>query len=349
MAWIKMRASLLEHTDVVAMSRYLMTNAEFRAWLAPNGDHPDRASERLISPSALQCVTVSLLLRYWSVARERGQFVGDDLILPRNTVADIDVTAGAPGLGAAMQEVGWVVDLGHGKGITLPRFKAYNVSPTGAERQRQYRLRQKSEQDVALQRVTKTLRNVTRSESESESAALTLKKNPLPPTTTEPVTGQPSIPVKPKAGISFVEPAADSGAEAGNGVSGAPGSTPEGLGRSRIDATPRSGTLIPPSQGRAGDGPSRESDAAMSLGLSAVGLSATEWVAMPAAWRAGVIAKHVGCDKSFTEALRRAAGKDQRIAATMLSLVPAFESSRKKVKKPGAWFRRALESKGVKL
>jgi len=145
--WIKMRGALIDHPKVIAMCRALMATREFREWLTPGGSGHENG--QIVSTHALRCVTTALLMRCWSVAREHGKFVGDDLVLQHSTISDIDEMAGAPGVGRAMQTIGWALDA---NGLTLPNFIEFNVPLTNAEKQADYRARQK-----ALQHEGKTL------------------------------------------------------------------------------------------------------------------------------------------------------------------------------------------------
>lgn len=135
--WIKMRSALLQAPKLIAMGRALHGHRPFRDWLTPGGGGP--INGQLVSDDALRCVTSALLLRVWSSSREHGKFVGDDLLLPCITVADLDVMAGVEGFGEAMRKVGWAIETPDGNGVILPNFKEYNVPKTPAERQQAVR------------------------------------------------------------------------------------------------------------------------------------------------------------------------------------------------------------------
>ena len=109
-------------------------------------------------------------MRVWSVAREHGRFDGEDLVLDLLAIDDLDQIADAPAVGRAMELVGWAIATGSPTGITLPNFKEFNVPRTAAEKQADYRQRQKeSLQDVtaALPRQgNETAPNVTTRERE---------------------------------------------------------------------------------------------------------------------------------------------------------------------------------------
>ena len=137
--WIKMRGALLDNPKVIAITRALHANREFRNWLTPGGGGP--MNGQVVSVAASRCVTVALLMRVWSSAREHGKFVGDDLVLPFSEIADLDQMAGAPGVGQAMLDVEWAREL---DGVTLPNFKEFNVPMTPAERAKGYRERNAS-------------------------------------------------------------------------------------------------------------------------------------------------------------------------------------------------------------
>src|ERR1041385_9124021 len=106
--WIKMRGALLDHPKVISLGRRLHASKAFRDWLTPGGG--SETNGQIVSSEALRCVTTALLLRVWSVARESGKFVDEDLILEHSELADLDQIAGVPGFGAAMSNVGWAVE-----------------------------------------------------------------------------------------------------------------------------------------------------------------------------------------------------------------------------------------------
>jgi hypothetical protein len=139
--WIKMRGALLDHPKVIAMTRALQETEEFRDWMTPGGGGP--MNGKIVSDVASRAVTTALLLRAWSSAREHGKFEGDDLWLEHSWVEDLDQLAGAPGVGLAMESVGWVMCHPTKKGVILPNFKEFNVPMTEAERAKTYRDRKK--------------------------------------------------------------------------------------------------------------------------------------------------------------------------------------------------------------
>lgn len=154
--WIKMRGALLDHPKVIAISKQLQGNTEFRNWLTPGGS--GAVNGQVVSDAALRCVTASLLMRVWSGAREHGKFVDDDLVLPFSEIEDLDQMAGAPGVGAALEYVEWAV---RANGVTLPNFKEFNVPMTAAEKQKEYRDRQKNVTDTLPAEGNETVENVT--------------------------------------------------------------------------------------------------------------------------------------------------------------------------------------------
>jgi hypothetical protein len=152
--WIKMRSEVLRSPKLVEISRTLIRNQNFRDWL-----FPDNTSD--ITESALRCVTCALLLRVWSDARNFGDFIGEDLYVPHLSIPDIDLWAEAPGVGKAMEKVGWV-NVGYSEqnipnGLVFLNFKQYNTPKDDAEKQRDYRKRQKAK---GSENVTGTLPSV---------------------------------------------------------------------------------------------------------------------------------------------------------------------------------------------
>lgn len=165
--WIKMRASLMQSSKLVAVAAKLQENREFVDWMLPGG--PDQI--QLVSHVALKCIACSVLLRVWSAAREFGLFEGDDLMLPNITVHGLDGLADVPGIGEAMELVGWAIDDEEWGGVRLPNFKQHNVpmSPdekatplSAAERSKRCRERKRNETVTPNpENVTKRDANVT--------------------------------------------------------------------------------------------------------------------------------------------------------------------------------------------
>lgn len=155
--WIKMRGALLDHPKVIAMTRRLLANADFRDWLTPGGG--GQINGEIVSRAASRCVTVALVMCVWSTARSHGKFDGDDLHLPHSALDDLDEFANAPGLGEAMREVGWAEVRKGKQGIFLPRFKEFNVPMTEAERSKNYRARQSQGVTPAATRTSRNHRD----------------------------------------------------------------------------------------------------------------------------------------------------------------------------------------------
>lgn len=181
--WIKMRSALLQSPKLIAISRELNANAEFRGWLTPGGGGPFNG--QLVSDDALRCVTGALLLRVWSAAREHGKYIGADLFLPFITVQDLDVMGGVAGLGQAMVDVEWARESGRPKGIFLPNFKEFNIPSSAAERQQTFRERHGNPKAGWR---NAALRGSNAPSNAKEKRREDLKEPPIPPTngTTKP-------------------------------------------------------------------------------------------------------------------------------------------------------------------
>jgi hypothetical protein len=126
--WIKMRGALLDHPKVIAMTRALQETEEFRDWMTPGGG--GHMNGKIVSDHASRAVTTALLLRAWSCAREHGKFEGDDLWLEHSWVEDLDQLAGAPGVGLAMESVGWVMCHPIAKERKTPSLFRHNINVT---------------------------------------------------------------------------------------------------------------------------------------------------------------------------------------------------------------------------
>ena len=175
--WIKMRGALLDHPKVIRISKELELNSEFREWLTPGG----AGNGQLVSNQALRCVTVALLMRCWSLSREHGEFHGDDLLLRYLTLDGLDEMAGAPGVGKAMSIVKWAIKHRSKSGVTLPNFREFNVPMTSAEKQKEYRERNRTVTETVTSALHENSENVTpREEKRREEKSIKKKKPPNP-------------------------------------------------------------------------------------------------------------------------------------------------------------------------
>lgn len=142
-AWIKMRGGLFNSPKLIAMSRILQQDRQFRDWLCPGSGS---MKDRTVSDHASRCVTGALLCVTWSWSREFGKCLeNDDCLLEQITIEDIDGIAGAPGVGLAMASVGWAIEAPSTQGVILPKFfSEHNIPPmTDAERAKAYRARKR--------------------------------------------------------------------------------------------------------------------------------------------------------------------------------------------------------------
>lgn len=167
--WIKMRGALLSDPKLIAVADLLWAESvPFRNWACPGYS----GREPVLSDAALRCVTTGALLKLWSAAREHGKQRGDDLLLEHISIAHLDEMAGCPGLGKAMETVGWALQDG---GVILPKFAQHNAPRTGAERQRAYRARNDTKRNARV-----TRRNARRVTSALPEKRREEKKN-IPP------------------------------------------------------------------------------------------------------------------------------------------------------------------------
>jgi hypothetical protein len=163
--WIKMRTDLYRDPKVCLIADILMDN---------EGDlsrHVNQVMQRdmTVTRNVMRNVTVGSLVSVWGVLRHRGKRIGDDLIVKGCTSSVIDDVADLPGLGEAMQSVGWIEVVE--EGIVLPRFfDEFNTDPAdeirekNAERQRRFREKIKAEN----RNVTVTLNSNAREEKSRE-------------------------------------------------------------------------------------------------------------------------------------------------------------------------------------
>lgn len=187
-SWIKMRASLLTNPKVIRTARALLQDPEFKEWFGITLRHdPSRDASRSVTESHETSVTgvtprvtdrhdqrhaidVTIVTRVvvgasvplWSQAND---CAGEDGILDGATLFEIDTMSGVPGLGRAMQSVGWIELLPNEKGVRFINFDEHNTvgkerstgAKTAAERQadRRKRLKEQAAQQ-AQETVTKS-------------------------------------------------------------------------------------------------------------------------------------------------------------------------------------------------
>lgn len=152
--WIKMRADIARDPRVIAIADALAESRPFMDWLtAPFG--PPAACRESAYERVTRCVTVSVtvtaLVRVWSLARTQGRSRGDDVLLDCATLPTLDVIAEVPDFGYAMASVGWVVERPDGAGLVFPKFLRQNTTPEDRKReQAAERVRRKRERDKGV-------------------------------------------------------------------------------------------------------------------------------------------------------------------------------------------------------
>jgi hypothetical protein len=148
--WIKMRSSLLTNPKVIRMSRVLLADEGFVAWLCPGACVTRDESVTKQQIPVVTRVVVGALLPTWSAVNDTA---ARDGIVRHASSRDIDDSAGVPGFGDALKAVGWLVDLPNESGVQFVNFEEHNqpqkertlTAKTGAERQKEYRDRKKRE------------------------------------------------------------------------------------------------------------------------------------------------------------------------------------------------------------
>lgn len=166
--WIKMRTDLYRDPRVCVMADLLMNeDGELARYV---NQHCQR--HLTVTRNVMRNVTVGALVSVWGVMRLRGKAEGTDLVCRAVTTSVLDDIAELPGMGAAMEAVGWVVITD--EGLVFPRFfEDHNVDPDAssksksAARQQRYRERQKQESDVTRD-VTRDAKVTPREEKRRE-------------------------------------------------------------------------------------------------------------------------------------------------------------------------------------
>lgn len=144
--WIKMRTSLLTNPRVNGIARIIEQSTAVGRVLSTGFNGSLR---EIVTRNVTRHVTVSSLLIIWGAANEHTK----DGIFRNADLSDIDDMVGIPGFGAAMVEVGWAEFDESSNCVMLPNFAEYNMTgderaagaKTGAQRQKEYRDRKKSQ------------------------------------------------------------------------------------------------------------------------------------------------------------------------------------------------------------
>lgn len=174
-----MRASLLTNPKVIRTARVLLADPVFQEWFGVTLRHGDvttchemsvtsgtssvtpRHDQRhALDVAIVTRVTIGALLPLWAQANEGAANGG---VLAGASLFEIDTISGVPGLGRAMQAVGWIALLPNEEGVQFVNFEEHNTTSrersagakTAAERQAESRLRKKQkEAELAASHVT---------------------------------------------------------------------------------------------------------------------------------------------------------------------------------------------------
>ncbi|MBB0023655.1 hypothetical protein [Ralstonia pickettii] len=153
--WIKMRSGLLTNPKVIRMAKLLSSDPNFLDWLTRGvGVSRDVMRNEMRDVTVVTRVTVGSLLSVWASVNDAAN---QDGFLKGITLSDIDDIAGVPGFGIAMGSVGWAEE--DDDGTFFPNFDEHNsvakqrvgegkTAKTNAERQREYRERQRENRNV---------------------------------------------------------------------------------------------------------------------------------------------------------------------------------------------------------
>lgn len=183
--WIKMRGSLLTNPKVIRMARTLLLNTAFVNWYGRHVTRNEMPKTGVTvnndtAISVVTRVTVGALLPIWFSVND---CASDDGVMVGAGLCDLDTIAGVPGIGTALESVGWIEVLPNEEGILFPNFNEYNTVgkqrsggvKTNAERQAAFRERRRNESN-AQKCVTFSLQSNHREEKNREE-----KKTPKVP------------------------------------------------------------------------------------------------------------------------------------------------------------------------
>lgn len=144
--WVSVRAMLTEDPKTITITECLKKHKPFRDWL---GVAPDK-----MNSEALCSVTLSALVRVWSIANSRGVPDEMDVVLAHAGLSWVDRIGKVPGLSKAMEAVHWIAEEQR-NGVTFlrfPNFLEYNFpievrSEKEAKEREQNRVRQQRYRD----------------------------------------------------------------------------------------------------------------------------------------------------------------------------------------------------------
>lgn len=182
--WIKMRVGLRRDPKVLAIARHLAGSTKFQNYC---GDPIQRCVTECVTEIVtfpiVTRVTVASLLELWGALNES---VNDENEVPCMALSDIDDIADLPGLGEALEWVGWVEVIDpddERKGLRFNNFREHNTpakdrkqAKTDAERAREYRQRKKAQEQESA-----SVTNVTKRHAREEKRREEIKEPPIAP------------------------------------------------------------------------------------------------------------------------------------------------------------------------
>lgn len=180
--WIKMRVHISTDPKVIAIARLIAGDREFMDWLSDPVQR--KCSDSALEHVTLDCVTrivTAALILFWGEANNSGEMVGDDLHLRYADRYTVDAISNLPGLGEAMESVGWIVVDSEKECLILPRFGIHNIpaderkKALNADRQRRFRERHKGVTESSPE----PLRSALQSNATEQNR--TVLKTPLKP------------------------------------------------------------------------------------------------------------------------------------------------------------------------
>lgn len=135
--WIKMRVWLAKDPKVIAIADFLSDHRPFMDWMTnPLRRTCDTSVYEHVTRDVTVRVTVTGLLQTWGVTRTDGHKEGDDLIIDMTDPTALDEIAGFPGLGEALEFVGWAVYDAENHRTIFPKFFLHNASTDELKKQK---------------------------------------------------------------------------------------------------------------------------------------------------------------------------------------------------------------------
>lgn len=135
-SFVKCDTRLFNNPNVAAVAKLVSESPKAGAMLTLGG--VQLAS--VLELPAVELLVTAAILKFWSAVSQEKQGGGDDWHWTGRTIAHIESTTGVPGLGRALESVGWVEQTANG--VRLPNYARFNHLSAKPEAERKRRQRE---------------------------------------------------------------------------------------------------------------------------------------------------------------------------------------------------------------